>query len=486
VNTQGSPLSAGYAAADITPAPGLTLSGFAARRNEPSTGVHDPLSVRALALEQGDQRALLLSFDLLAIGGPLAAEMGRLLDAVVGDRFPSPARILSCTHTHSAPATIRLIGCGVEDDGYWRLLLEKTRETAAAAVRAMRVARMSTEVVSLPGKNFNRRILLKDGSVVMAPHAKELVRKTGPAWDRFLFLRLDEASSGAPIAGILHWAAHPATVCTPLISGDYPAGLCRALQEREGFPFLFLQGASGDLSAVFHDMSFEDTQGVIDGIMTDLPPLAWRNTPDAEIALVAGEVPLRYQRTASRRELERMAVSMRDIAGGRQGDPSAIRILGNILNVPPGGSADPPMLRHIASILAEWAQETAQGTVRAASAPPLAVKVLRIGPIVFAFVAAEVFVETAYAVSRLFPGAPIEIVGYCAPLVGYLPTDEALNDGGYESEYAYRFYGHPAPFRKGSERQLVAEVSSLATRLGLSLDRLERQGLESPWKGNRR
>ncbi len=463
-----SPLKVGYAASDITPAPGLTLSGFAARRNEPSVGVHDPISVRVLAVEQREQKVLLLSFDLLAIGEPLAREMEGALDAAVGARFPSPTRILSCTHTHSAPATIRLIGCGVEDDSYWRFLLEKTQETATAAVHSLRDARMRFDIESLPGKNFNRRILLKDGSVVMAPHAKELVQETGPAWDRFLFLRFDEASTRAPIAGILNWAAHPATVCTPLISGDYPAGLCRALQDREGFPFLFLQGASGDLSATFHDMSFEDTRKVVDGIMGDLPPLAWKETPDGQLALLSGKVPLRYHRLPSRRELERTASVMRDISQGQPGDPSAIRILSNILNVPLGATADPLMLRHIASILAEWAQQAAEGTHHASSAPDLAVKVLRIGAIVFAFVAAEVFVETAYAVSRHFPETTFAIVGYCAPLVGYLPTDEALQKGGYESEYAYRFYGHPAAFRKGSERQLVAKVRSLATRLGLS------------------
>ncbi len=470
MSAPGSPqLKAGYATADITPAPGLTLSGFAARRNLPSTGVHDPLTVHALALQQGDAKVLLLCFDLLAIGGPLARQIDRALDATIGHRFPSRTRILACTHTHSAPAAIRLIGCGVEEESYWQLLVGRAQEAAARAVRALREARMRYAIASLPGKNFNRRILLRDGSIVMAPHAPEMVRRTGPGWDDFLFLRFDEASSGAPIAGVLHWAAHPATVCTTLVSGDYPAGLCRALRAREGVPFMFLQGASGDLSVPFRDMTFDDTQRVVDGIMADLPSLSWREAPEeTRMALLSETLPLRYQRPPSRRELERMASAMRAIADGKPGDPSSIRILANILNVPPGGTPDPQMLRHIASILAEWAQESAQGASRRSPAPGLEVKVMKIGPIAFAFVAAEVFVETACAICRQFPRMRFAVVGYCAPLVGYLPTDEALREGGYESEYAYRFYGHPAAFGRGSTQKLVTVVRTLAVRLGLS------------------
>lgn len=461
------PLRAGYAASDITPSPGITLSGFAARRNQPSTGIHDPLTVHALALEQGEQEVLILSFDLLAIGEPLAREMDRTLDAALGGGFPPQARVFACTHTHSAPAAIRLIGCGEKNEEYWRLLVAKTREAAERAVHSMREARMRYAVESLPGKNFNRRILLKDGRVVMAPHAPQFVRRTGPGWDNFLFLRLEEAASGAPIAGVIHWAAHPTTVCTEFVSGDYPAGLCRALQEREGIPFMFLQGASGDLNVELGAMTFDDTRRIIHAIMTDLPPLAWRAGPDeARVALASATVALRYQRPPARRELERMASTMQAISRGEPGDPAAIRVLENILNVPPGGTADPLMLRYIASILADWAKQPGQGSRGTSAAPGLAVKVMRLGPVAFAFVAAEVFVETAYALRGHFPRTPLAVVGYCAPLVGYLPTDEALKEGGYESDYAYRFYGHPAPFRRESEQQLVAVVRTLAEQLG--------------------
>ncbi|HEY9348610.1 MAG TPA: hypothetical protein VIQ53_24995, partial [Inquilinus sp.] len=42
-------VQAGAAVIDVTPSAGLAMSGFAARTS-PATGVHDPLTVRAVAV----------------------------------------------------------------------------------------------------------------------------------------------------------------------------------------------------------------------------------------------------------------------------------------------------------------------------------------------------------------------------------------------------------------------------------------------------
>ena len=47
-----SDFAAGCGEADITPPPGIPLSGFIFRENKPSVGVDDPLSVRVLAVRQ--------------------------------------------------------------------------------------------------------------------------------------------------------------------------------------------------------------------------------------------------------------------------------------------------------------------------------------------------------------------------------------------------------------------------------------------------
>ena len=59
-------LKAGVAVRDITPPTGTELTGFIARE-QPSTGVRDPLFVRALWLASGGERLLWLQADLLGL-----------------------------------------------------------------------------------------------------------------------------------------------------------------------------------------------------------------------------------------------------------------------------------------------------------------------------------------------------------------------------------------------------------------------------------
>jgi hypothetical protein len=108
-------MRAGHSQRDISPAPGVTLSGFAARCNRPSEGIDDPIFVHALAVEDNGEGALLLAFDLLALGEEITAELALALEDLRSGQHLKP--ILCCTHTHSAPAAIELIGCGIPDRG---------------------------------------------------------------------------------------------------------------------------------------------------------------------------------------------------------------------------------------------------------------------------------------------------------------------------------------------------------------------------------
>ena len=130
----------GHAARDITPEPGITLSGFAARCNKPSSGVDDPIFVHALSVEEDGEVLLLLAFDLLALGEEITAEINSAVENLSADAGLQVKPALCCTHTHSAPATIKLIGCGVPDRHYWDLLVKASAEAAFEALANLRPA----------------------------------------------------------------------------------------------------------------------------------------------------------------------------------------------------------------------------------------------------------------------------------------------------------------------------------------------------------
>ena len=71
-------MQVGHSARDISPPlPGLMLSGFAARCDQPSTGLDDPIEVHALAFEQDCSLTIVLVFDLLGLGPELTASLRR-------------------------------------------------------------------------------------------------------------------------------------------------------------------------------------------------------------------------------------------------------------------------------------------------------------------------------------------------------------------------------------------------------------------------
>jgi len=452
-------LNIGFARKDITPATGLTLSGFAARRNQPSEGIDDPLSVFALAVNDG----LLLVFDLLGLGPELLEEIQAELDARLPDA-PREQRVLICTHTHSAPASITLLGCGIVDKGYWRQVKAAAGEVATAAWASRQTATMRITEADIAGASYNRRSVLADGRVVMKQHPDKAVVKVGPTLDRMLLIRFDD-EEGRGIAGIAHAAIHACTVCSPQISADYPGELRRRLAEEHGFPFLFLQGACGDINPPWEEMTRATMLRNVSFIMEKIGVVNWPAPVEAEPAgMTRASVPLDYAALPGRERLQAMRDGMNRIATTGHAPAETLAELANILNIEPEQEAS-PMMRYMAATLRDWCDNMLARGDEPPAPCELAVTVWRIGPLVFCFMAAEVFAEYALRLQAAFPHFTLALVGYHSPHVGYLPTDEAQFEGGYEVDSAYRFYNHPAPWRVGMEGRVLKAIDELINGL---------------------
>ena len=91
---------------DITPQPGVELSGFAARV-QPSTGVLDPLFARAFYLVEGKEKLLWLHCDLVGFDRGIVLAFRRWANQALG--LHEGQVMLSATHTHSVqpPSTCR-------------------------------------------------------------------------------------------------------------------------------------------------------------------------------------------------------------------------------------------------------------------------------------------------------------------------------------------------------------------------------------------
>ena len=92
-------LRVGVGRADITPPTGYFTMGNV-RSDARAKGQHTRLQARAIVLERGDQKVVLVVTDLCCVAGGLLTEAARQLE---GRGIDETSMVVAATHTHSAP-----------------------------------------------------------------------------------------------------------------------------------------------------------------------------------------------------------------------------------------------------------------------------------------------------------------------------------------------------------------------------------------------
>ncbi|MEW6751265.1 MAG: neutral/alkaline non-lysosomal ceramidase N-terminal domain-containing protein [Candidatus Latescibacterota bacterium] len=248
-------MQCGAAVRDITPPRPVPLHGYA-NRSRASTGVAEPISLGCLALDDGTARLLLVTCDMVGIEAGICQELYGLLEEEAGVGFPHV--LLSCSHTHFAPALQDTTYAGPEaapakpDPRFVQDIRVKLVEAAREALRNLQPARLETARPQVPQVLFNRRTLRADGKVEMSfrypLNAGEYTfQRTDP---ELSVLRLrDEHSVRAVVA---NFGCHPVTGGRDAeadhyrISPDYPYYLRQAVTARWACPVFFTLGAAGD------------------------------------------------------------------------------------------------------------------------------------------------------------------------------------------------------------------------------------------------
>ncbi len=452
-------LTLGAAEAEITPPPGLPLSGFIFRQNQPSSGVDTPLWVRVLAAQSQEQIYCLINYDLLGLNAWLA---GQIL-AELQRRFGLAAEqcLLVATHTHSGPPASPLQGEADPDRAYAGFLSRQTAAAVEAALSRLQPVTLHRATLQAPGLTYNRRAILADGRVSMALQPDAPVIERGPVADRLTVL-LWRNRQGHNVAAALHFACHGVAVCTQAVGGDIPGELSRRVGEMLGALCLFLPGAGGDINPTMVAAGRAELLAWVEQMMTHLRSLPgqFRPLPAADLRVTAGQALLDYAPLPPRAEVERWIANLERIA---QGDvlsaqvQEAVRSLGNIMNFQPGQPPDRDKAGYAALALAQAGRRTLAALDAGRPLPgcPVRLSTWRFGKLVLAAAAAELFAVTGARMQALRPDWDILPVTCAAPLVGYVPDRRALGQGGYEVSDAWRFYRQPAPFAPDSEERII-------------------------------
>jgi hypothetical protein len=169
-------LRAGAAEIDISPTVfPITL------RSGSSTYVHDPLHVRAVALENGTGRAVIALIDDIGVSRETTDSAKAEVAAKTGWKVGE--MLISGTHTHTAPKG------GDTNEG--RIAYEKRRrdgmvEALIKAIEALEPAEVGYASDEEPDEVHNRRWHLKPGTMEPNPFGKIDQVATNPGRDRLL------------------------------------------------------------------------------------------------------------------------------------------------------------------------------------------------------------------------------------------------------------------------------------------------------------
>jgi len=447
-------LSIGWAKKEITPPFETPLAGFV-RRGEKSTNiVADPLFVRCLILRSEQIQAVLFVYDLLGFNESVGNALRETIVQETG--FNSAQIILSCTHTHSAPPTIELTKCGKINPVYVELLKEKSIKVVRQALRRDQPVNCLFNRFHLPDLSVNRR----DASQVTNDNISVL-----------------QFNKGRSTLGVLvHFSAHPNSVCEDRISADYPGYVCRRLEQELGIPFsMFVLGTAGDTNLLVNEYSYSEMERfgseIFEAVKSALDvgqPVEVRN-----LEVLERELPLELTPHTKTGRLEKKIKAINEFivdfikSRGKHPHKGALyRKISWILLKKDLIGVDPDTVHFVALALLENNQHYLSALSRNdRSSVRLRVQFLLLDDLIFIFVGAELFAHIFLELEQKFPGKKVLLCGYLDPLLGYIAPEEEYKRGGYEVDEAFLFYGAGLPFAKNTEQTLIAYLSEQLSEL---------------------
>ena len=456
---------AGTARIDVTPDWPVMLAGFG-QRTQPSNGVLDRIFVKALFLDDGDHRLLLITADLISTPRPL----GEAVVAELGDALGlMPEQICICaSHTHSAPMPHYAGDDATGVAAFAASLQAAMIAVGIQAVAAARPCRIRTGVGTLD-RFLNRR----------TRGAPNLVDTRIPV------VVADDAVSGQPIAVLFGAGCHPVTLGwdNMKISGDFP-GVAQSAVEAAmpGVNALFFNTTEGNVVPITSpNRDALDPRGYVGGIYDDTRKMGG-DLARAVLQAMAEAKASTALRVSSERQTLLLKPNFADYtpeaAASLLADAgqTLARYLGDDLarGLPPGPlwsvASDVVVARDLSEgdmreLMIACCRYLGLYQRRADAAPPKPVKapvqVMRINDFAFLALPGAVMVEVGQAWSDLAASPTAFIVGLANAHLRYLPLAAHFA----EPEAAVRYETVTAGLQSGEVEVALEHAAAMLARL---------------------
>lgn len=246
---EGKGFKAAVVKVDVTPQTPQKLIGYGPRV---STGVHDRIYHRILAMHDGENQAFIISSDFCLFSPSVYESVTSVLQREHGI---DPVQVWwSVTHTHSAPQ----VGPGGmaeafhgaryekgDDPAYTTLVKKSLIDGVLEAQKKLEPAKLGVGW-GYSRANINRRARDVDGKVRLG------MNPDGPVDRRIGIIRIDR-KNGEALAVVANYAIHGTVLggANKLISGDVSGVVANYVEDTTGATLLFINGAAGNLAPIY-------------------------------------------------------------------------------------------------------------------------------------------------------------------------------------------------------------------------------------------
>jgi len=263
----GGVLKAGVGKVDITCKEGelsyglypeKTMAHIPPEYRKQKVKIDDPLYARALVLDDGVQKVVLVTMDVCAVGARTVSQY--ILYDSPDDFIPNlrkrvekelgiPGCNVSVSASHTHPPGRLLCDEGEQ--------IERTVKAIRQALKNMVSVKIGAGAGFENTLTINRTFMMKDGTDYSwrpEPPGDEIERLR-PIDPEIGILRVDR-TDGSPLAVVYNFASHLLVGCRAgKITADFPAVTSRYLEEQIGgkVAAIFMQGANGDIMEASYD-----------------------------------------------------------------------------------------------------------------------------------------------------------------------------------------------------------------------------------------
>ena len=240
----------GYAKVNINSMLGIGMMGYYIPRY--AKGFLDDLEASALALSLGDETVLLVSVDTCLIFTEMCDQYRKQIEVATGishDRI-----FLSASHTHTGPLlapTDMFEADEVKIKTYADFLGQRLADVAQMALTDRKNAKMGFAQGWAPERvACIRRYKMKNGTTMTCPPVGDpnIDYPLGELDQRVHVLRFDQEKGESIV--LVNYGIHTDTVNGELISADFPGWMRRTLDKAlDGVKCMFFPGAQGDVGS---------------------------------------------------------------------------------------------------------------------------------------------------------------------------------------------------------------------------------------------